>query len=308
MNTIKQILAIIDPTTDSQHGLSRSIDLAKKSGASITAFMSIYDFSYEMTTMLSSDEREAMRNAVVKDRQVWLDEILAQYPDLEINSQVVWHNRTYEAIIDTVINQGFDLVVKGTHQHDTLKSVIFTPTDWHLIRKCPSPVLLVKEHAWPAQGNILAAVNAVSENEQHLALNDRIIKDAKFLCELANAKLNLVNAYPATPVNIAIEIPEFNPSVYNESVKKHHLESTYELADKHQIAHQNCAIEEGLPEDVIPDVAARLNSELVVIGTVGRTGLSAALVGNTAEHVIDSLNCDVLALKPDGYKSPLAKD
>lgn len=307
MNTIQQILAVIDPTVDSQHGLSRSIDLAKKSGASITAFMSIYDFSYEMTTMLSSDEREAMRNAVVKDRQAWLDDILAQYPDIEIKSQVVWHNRTYEAIIDAVIEQNFDLVVKGTHQHDTLKSVIFTPTDWHLIRKCPAPVLLVKEQAWPERGNILAAVNSVSENEQHLALNNRIIKDAQFLCELANAKLNLVNAYPATPVNIAIEIPEFNPSIYNESVKKHHVESTYELANKYTIPHSDCAIEEGLPEDVIPDVAARLNSELVVIGTVGRTGLSAALVGNTAEHVIDSLNCDVLALKPDGYVSPLAK-
>ena len=308
MNTIQQILAVIDPTVDSQHSLSRSIDLAKKSGASITAFMSIYDFSYEMTTMLSSDEREAMRNAVVKDRQAWLDDILAQYPEVDIKSQVVWHNRTYEAIIDAVIEQNFDLVVKGTHQHDTLKSVIFTPTDWHLIRKCPAPVLLVKEHAWPERGNILAAVNSVSENEQHLALNNRIIKDAQFLCELANAKLSLVNAYPATPVNIAIEIPEFNPSVYNESVKKHHVESTHELASKHQIANQDCAIEEGLPEDVIPDVAARLNSELVVIGTVGRTGLSAALVGNTAEHVIDSLNCDVLALKPDGYVSPLVKN
>ncbi len=308
MNTIKQILAIIDPTAESQHGLSRSIELAKKSGASITAFMSIYDFSYEMTTMLSGDEREAMRNAVVKDRQLWLDEILQHYPDVDINSQVVWHNRTYEAIIDTVIDQQFDLVVKGTHLHDTLKSVIFTPTDWHLIRKCPAPVLLVKEHAWPSQGNILAAVNAVSENQQHLDLNHRIIQDAQFLCELANASLSIVNAYPATPVNIAIEIPEFNPSIYNESVKKHHIESTHELAASHQIAQQNCVIEEGLPEDVIPDVAKRLNSELVVIGTVGRTGLSAALVGNTAEHVIDSLDCDVLALKPDGYVSPLAKD
>ncbi|WP_149982391.1 universal stress protein UspE [Pseudoalteromonas rhizosphaerae] len=308
MNTIKQILAIIDPTAESQHGLSRSIELAKKSGASITAFMSIYDFSYEMTTMLSGDEREAMRNAVVKDRQLWLDEILQHYPDVDINSQVVWHNRTYEAIIDTVIDQQFDLVVKGTHQHDTLKSVIFTPTDWHLIRKCPAPVLLVKEHAWPSQGNILAAVNAVSENQQHLDLNHRIIQDAQFLCELANASLSIVNAYPATPVNIAIEIPEFNPSIYNESVKKHHIESTHELAASHQIAQHNCVIEEGLPEDVIPDVAKRLNSELVVIGTVGRTGLSAALVGNTAEHVIDSLDCDVLALKPDGYVSPLAKD
>lgn len=308
MDTIKRIIAVIDPTAELQHSLTRSIDLAKKSGASITAFMNIYDFSYEMTTMLSSDEREAMRAAVVKDRQAWLDELISHYKDVNIDTHVVWHNRAYEAIVDTVLSEGFDLVVKGTREHDTLKSVIFTPTDWHLIRKCPAPVLLVKDKLWPEQGNILAAVNAVSENEQHLALNHRIIQDAQFLCELANAQISIVNAYPATPVNIAIEIPEFNPAVYNESVKNHHIDSTHDMANKYNVDREHCYIEEGLPEDVIPDVAKRLNSKLVVIGTVGRTGLSAALVGNTAEHVIDSLDCDVLALKPDGYKSPLAKD
>jgi universal stress protein E len=44
---------------------------------------------------------------------------------------------------------------------------------------------------------------------------------------------------------------------------------------------------------------------LVVLGTVGRQGISAALIGNTAEHVIDKLNCDVLAIKPDGFVSPV---
>jgi universal stress protein E len=307
METIKRIIAVIDPTKDDQNALARSIDLAKKSGASITAFMTVYDFSYEMTTMLSGDEREAMRQAVLKDRELWLKDLISPYQNINIDTQVIWHNRPYEAIINTVINDKYDLVIKGTHQHGALKAVIFTPTDWHLVRKCPTPVLFVKDMQWPAQGNILAAVNAVSENEQHLSLNKRIIKDAQFLCELANAKLNLVNTYPATPVNIAIEIPEFNPGLYNESVKKHHIESTNELANEFNLTSDQCFIEEGLPEDVIPDVANRLNSELVVIGTVGRTGLSAALVGNTAEHVIDSLDCDVLALKPDGYVSPLAE-
>jgi universal stress protein E len=307
METIKRIIAVIDPTKDDQNALARSIDLAKKSGASITAFMTVYDFSYEMTTMLSGDEREAMRQAVLKDRELWLKDLVSPYQNINIDTQVIWHNRPYEAIINTVINDKYDLVIKGTHQHGALKAVIFTPTDWHLVRKCPTPVLFVKDMQWPAQGNILAAVNAVSENEQHLSLNKRIIKDAQFLCELANAKLNLVNTYPATPVNIAIEIPEFNPGLYNESVKKHHIESTNELANEFNLTSDQCFIEEGLPEDVIPDVANRLNSELVVIGTVGRTGLSAALVGNTAEHVIDSLDCDVLALKPDGYVSPLAE-
>ena len=58
-------------------------------------------------------------------------------------------------------------------------------------------------------------------------------------------------------------------------------------------------------EDVIDNVSHDLDAELVVLGTIGRTGLSAAFIGNTAEHVIDRLNCDVLAIKPDGYRSPL---
>lgn len=89
-------------------------------------------------------------------------------------------------------------------------------------------------------------------------------------------------------------------------LKKHHEDETFALADTFSIDRHDCIIKEGLPEDVIPHVAKEKDAELVVIGTVGRTGLSAALVGNTAEHVIDSLDCDVLALKPDGYQSPLA--
>lgn len=305
MDQIKHILAVVDPSKEQQHSLQRAVSLAQKTGAKITAFLSIYDFSYEMTTMLSKEERDAMRDAVVKDREAWLGELTASLLDIEINKKVVWHNRPFEAIIKTVINSDFDLVVKSTHQHDTLKSVIFTPTDWHLIRKCPTPVLLVKDHAWPERGHVLAAVNAASDNEQHQTLNERIITDANFICNIADANLSIVNTYPATPVNIAIEIPEFNPSQYNEAVKKHHEDETYALAERFALTPKQCIIKEGLPEDVIPYVAKECQSELVVIGTVGRTGLSAALVGNTAEHVIDSLDCDVLALKPDGYRSPL---
>ena len=78
-------------------------------------------------------------------------------------------------------------------------------------------------------------------------------------------------------------------------------------ATKFDISVVNTHIKEGLPELVIEQVAEKLDAELVILGTIGRTGISAALIGNTAEHVIDQLNCDVLALKPDGYISPLAK-
>ena len=52
----------------------------------------------------------------------------------------------------------------------------------------------------------------------------------------------------------------------------------------------------------ISEIAEKIKAELVVLGTIGRTGLSAAFLGNTAEHVIGRLNCDVLAIKPDSFE------
>ena len=77
------------------------------------------------------------------------------------------------------------------------------------------------------------------------------------------------------------------------------------LAARFELDKSHCITEEGLAEDVIPAVAHRLDVELVIIGTIGRTGLSAAFIGNTAEHVIDGIECDLLAVKPNGFKSPL---
>lgn len=302
MSSYQKILAVIDPTNENQKSLARALELADKSGGDVTAFLSVYDFSYDMTTMLSVEEREMMRQAVVDDRTEWVNNLVASTnidADTHVAVKVVWHNRVWESIINEATDGGYDLIVKGTQQHDTLKSVIFTPTDWHLLRKAPISVLLVKDHAWPEGGTILGAVNVGSEDEAHSSLNHKISAACKEMASLLKSHAHLVNSYPGTPVNIAIEIPEFDPQNYNESVKAHHNKCMSEHAEEAGITLENCHVKEGLPEDVIPTFANELDAELVVLGTVGRQGLSAALIGNTAEHVIDMLDCDVLALKPD---------
>lgn len=306
MINYNHLLAIIEPDRDNQPALSRAIELAEKTEASITAYMVIYDFSYEMTTMLSSDEREAMREAVIKDRQAWLEDELKHYKsNAAIKVVVEWHNRAYESIIRFAMAHSCDIVVKATKPHDDLTSVIFTPTDWHLLRKCPSPVLLVKDHDWPEDGNIIAAVNVGTEDREHAQLNDKLTVIAKDYADLLIGKVNLVNCYPSTPLNIAIEVPEFDPTTYNDSVRNHHLQEIERHSNRYDIPLERCHVKEGLPESVIPQIADAVDAELVIIGTVGRVGLSAALIGNTAEHVIDSLQCDVLAIKPDGFQSPI---
>jgi len=329
MDMYKNILVVIDPTTTEQKALKRAIDLASRINiaapemeVNITAFFSIFDFSYEMTTILSRGERDNMRQMVIDEKQQWLDDIISvnnvsannvsvdntsvNKSPINITSLVVWHNRPFEAIINQVIEHTYDLVIKGTHQHDKFKSVVFTPTDWHLLRKCPCPVLLVKEHEWPEQGNIVAALNVGSDEVEHISLNEKITKQAKNIAQLTAANVHLVNSYPGTPVNIAIEIPEFDASEYNSAMLAHHKEAMNKHANSFDIPLSNTHVEEGLPEAVIEAIALKVDAELVILGTIGRTGISAALIGNTAEHVIDQLNCDVLALKPEGYISPMA--
>jgi universal stress protein E len=278
-----------------------------KSPSRVMFYLSIYDFSYDMTSMLSMDERDAMRKGVIHQREQWMKKVAEPYllDGIEFDIRVVWHNRPYEAIIAEVFSGSHDILIKGTRTHDVLESVIFTPTDWHLLRKSPCPVLLVKNESWPENANIIASVHVGSESDTHIDLNDRMVNQLKNLSERLDAKPFLVNAYPVTPANITIELPEFDPTTYTDAVRGHHLTSMKALRQKHGLDEEQTIVEQGLPEDVIPDVAARENAAMVILGTTGRTGLSAVFIGNTAEHVIDKINCDVLALKPNGYVSPL---
>jgi len=62
----------------------------------------------------------------------------------------------------------------------------------------------------------------------------------------------------------------------------------------------------GNPARVIVDAATRRHSDLVVMGTVARQGISGALLGNTAEEVLPQLQGSILAIKPDDFASPVS--
>jgi universal stress protein E len=70
-----------------------------------------------------------------------------------------------------------------------------------------------------------------------------------------------------------------------------------ELAETYKVATDNVHVLEGLPEDIIPEVCQKYKADLLVIGSVGRTGFSAALLGNTAELIIDAVECDTMIVK-----------
>ena len=56
----------------------------------------------------------------------------------------------------------------------------------------------------------------------------------------------------------------------------------------------------------IPALAKRLQVDCIVMGTVARTGIPGFIMGNTAETILEQIDCSVLALKPPGFVTPVA--
>jgi len=56
---------------------------------------------------------------------------------------------------------------------------------------------------------------------------------------------------------------------------------------------------------MIPQLAEKEQVDLIVMGTVCRTGLAGFFIGNTAERVLQQVDCSVLTVKPDGFVTPV---
>lgn len=311
MANYQNILVVIEPDKENQEALRRAVYLVKKNGGRIKAFLTVFDFTYDVTTLLSQEERMAMRQSAIDKRVEWIKHLSRYYLEagIPIDIKVVWDSQPYKAIIEEVIAAKHDLLLKETHQLDRLEAVIFTPIDWQLLRKCPCPVWMVKDQPWPENGKALVAVNLSSDEPEYETLNDKLIRESMALAvNVDNTDLRIVAAYPEAAMSIAVELPEFNPSVYENAIRGQYLIAMKALRQKYAIGEEKTRVEQGLPEQVIPQVAEELNAGVVVIGTMGRTGLSAAFIGNTTERVIGNLKCDLLAIKPDDYESPLDDD
>ena len=300
------ILVVLNPENEKQYALARAVRLAQEQKSAekvkITAFLAVYDFSYEMSALLSSEEREEMHRNVIEQRKLAIQPYFEKYADdsVEFEATVVWDNNEAEAIAQQVELHHYDLVVKYTKEQESLKSLLFTPVDWQLLRKCPVPILIVKDGDWKHQRRILVAVNVSDdENENHSSFNDELVSLSMDLADsLERGNIHLVSVYPPTPINMAIDLPEFSTATNSHGVRGQYLINMKALRQKYGINEDHTHVLEGFPEEVIPQVASQLEAELVILGTIGRTGLSAAFLGNTAEHVISQLNCNLLAIKP----------
>ena len=271
---IGKILAIVDPTTDKQLALSRALGIAEQLDAAVHAYICCY-------SPLETSHFLALKRAEIARHEAWLDRLLESenLGGVEVTTQVEWREDWREGLAEAAAKEECDLIVKTAFEHAEPGRLLLKTSDWSVLRSAQSPVLLVKRESLVAVKRVLIAVNPKVEDDKHRRLNESMFAFAKLLREQDDAiELHAVSAYTGAE-------PFTHPP---------------ELAALIGIDESQAHCTQGSPGDVIVDCAKLLQSELVVMGTVSRSGLSGFAKPNTAEQALDRLSADVLVFtSPD---------
>ncbi len=239
-----------------------------------------------------------------QDHGAWLGELADTLREegYSVSTRQDWQESSHQTIIAAQQAEGCGLVIKQHYPDNPLKKALLTPDDWKLLRLCPCPVLLVKtDRPWTG-GNVLAAVDVGNDDPEHRTLHASIVCHAHDVAHLAKGELHVLSAHPAPLLSAAD--PTFQ---LRETIAARYREACQKFQDEYGLSNHQLHIAEGPADLLIPQLALQLDAVVTVIGSVARTGLSGALIGNTAEVVLDVLESDVLVLKPDDICDQLEK-
>ncbi|WP_373500301.1 universal stress protein [Desulfococcus sp.] len=323
MKRFKNILYVNEPTAEQESTIARAVLLAVNNQADLTIVDVIP--THALTEgidlppggLTSSD----LRAAVESDHRKAMESMVQPYSEhLEIRLEVLV-GKTYLEAIRAVLKNGHDLLIKPA-ENPTWTNRLFGSDDLHLLRKCPCPVWLMKPPEKSKYSIILAAVDfdlfVSLPSEQ--ALNREILELAASLTLSDFASLHIVHAWEALAEKTMLSRGGISPeglTNYGEREHERHKNEFYRLAeelrgwigkDAYGYLSPGFHLLKGPAKKEIAPLAAELRADLVVMGTVARTGISGLIIGNTAEAILDQLTCSVLAIKPPGFKTPVNFD
>ncbi len=264
----------------------------------------------------SVDLRPALRQAA---RQI-MDESerrlarLAKRPELRgvaVKTTVAWDHPAADGLVRLVLKHRPQMLLAESQRHNRLARVVLTNTDWELIRKCPCPLWISKSRAAGRAGPVLAALDPLHAHAKPASLDRLILRHALDVGDGRPARVLAVHAYslPAPPVVVGpieaywIGMSDEEVTQYESAIRK----QIDRLTDSLRIPEANRLLVRGDPAGTLASVARKHRAAVVVMGAVSRSGLARLFIGHTAERVIDALDCDVLIVKPRGFRTSVGR-
>lgn len=302
--TEKTILVVVDlHADDEQPVLDRAAWLAARFGAGIELFGCDYDpdidAGYVATVWIPQPDA---RDQLLLKYRAKLDALAKPLRDrgLSVHIDLAWDHPFDAAIVRKTVASAPWLVVKGTRHHNILQRTLLSNTDWHLIRDCPAPLLLVKDRALNDPPRVLAAVDPTHKHDKPAHLDDRIFDFAATLAGQTHGELHVLHA-AALPVGLDL------PPDVTATIVGRHKEAMAQFLAGHEVKAEHVHLVQGFVPEVLREATVEHDADFVVMGAVSRRGLQRLFIGSTAERVLDRMPCDLVIVKPPGFAAPGAQ-
>lgn len=311
MRPLKNILIVMSDITNLENNiaLKQGVLLAKEDDSKIT-LMDIIPTSEDMVVDNEGfSQAQELDKLVISQRAEQLEELAQQLRSQNLKvTVIVSSGRDFIEIVKIVIHRKIDLLIKVANKQPNS----FDSSDFHLMRKCPTPVWLIKPKKEHSNKIILAAVDLSMESRSDGKVFNRLIIDVAIsLSQTNNAKLVVLSCWnfygnESLRYGALTGVPEAtirNLIVSEESEYDRRCEA---FTEEYKNINIHPLLLKGNPKNVIPDYVNKNAIDIVVMGTVGRSGVPGLLIGNTSESVLQSINSSVITLKPSGFKSPIS--
>lgn len=260
----------------------------------------IRDLSWIARATLPDHEKVAA--LVVKEKQELLDQLVSEFQQAGVSAKgVVLHGPTSTAVLEFAEAENADLIFRVTKGKKSKEAGRLGRTSKRILRKCPCAVWLVHPQTKPASENIVVCIDTGSNEADELEFGDKLLKTAESLKQTGHGLVSIVHAWELwNEKMVAHRISKTEFQTWKETCKKTEVDAFEVFLERHSksVNDMNVFVVEGDPSAAIAQFAKTVSADLVVIGTIGRSGLSGFLLGNTAERIFERVDCDVLALKP----------
>jgi len=293
---VNKILIAVEQDETARVVLQKATMLALAADAEIHVIRVIYDPNVD-ATIHDAEHRQQLRTFLLEAEETWLEEFIedADSNVRLIESATIWNKDEYQGIIDACRDCEADMIIKAAHQPQGIDAVVHTPQDWSLLRQSKVPVMMVKPQAWADQPVILAAIDALHDDQE--ALNRKILSEAAQIATILHGHLDIVVAHPFVqpwvgPNTVPIDFDKVRQEVETEirsTVKK--------LTDSEGIGYRYLSIQEGSTAGAVGHQVDKNDAEILVMGTVARDGIKGLVLGNTSESILYHVQCDVAVLR-----------
>ena len=317
MKRFKKILLVSDEQEPADGVVERACALAQSNGATLTLMDVIQQGIGDHVRFLGGMTDRAMwdlEQQILQQRHERLQRLGAPIEKRGVPVQyVIAHGVKFIEVIRQVLRGGHDLIIKEASGWREGPRLFFGSLDLHLLRKCPCPVWIIKQSQRKKYARVLAAVDPHGADQERNGLNVLIMDLASSLSAIEESELHVVNAWQlegeeSLRSSPFVRIPDTELDRLVRLERKHRktqlddLMSSYAIENRRRQLH----LVKGDARHVIPEIARKKRVELIVMGTVARTGISGLLIGNTAEAILNQIDCSVLAVKPEGFETPVA--